>query len=90
MTSDPSASLHLRQGVPTRVELDGHRCRLGIATTARDEGLVTISVLVDGVDERFRVGVGDGVRALDARWTVGDLDMSTPGRTRVRLDPVDA
>lgn len=65
----------MRQGVPTRVQLEGATWRFGIVGVRHDERRLRFSVLRDGTESRHLVAQGDSVDVLGTRWTVRELEL---------------
>ena len=88
MTAPPDVpTVRIRQGSPTRVDLDGRRCRFAI-NTARPDQSAHVTVGRDGELLGFDVRRGDRLEALDRRWVVRELTVPPGGRgARVVLEP---
>lgn len=65
----------MRQGVPTRIRLDGVMWRFGIVGARPEEDRLRFSVLRDGTESRHLVAEGESVEVLGTTWTVTELDL---------------
>jgi hypothetical protein len=81
-------TVRMRQGLPTRIDVDGVRCRFGINSWGRDKASVYFTVLRGEQVQGFRVRQGDRVGVLGREWQVSELSMPEDGPVRVRLDEV--
>lgn len=79
-------SVRMRQGMPTRVRVDGVRCRFGINTWRADDQQVHFSVLRDGEMSHLYVHRGDRVSVVDREWVVTELEVPESGNVMVQLD----
>lgn len=82
MTED-SFTVRMRQGGPTRVEIDGTRWRFGINSCSAADQLVHFTTLRDGDLTGYDVRLGDRFGALGP-----ELEVPDSGDVTVRLDEV--
>ncbi len=85
MSNDPSR-IAMRQGVPTRVVVEGEKYRFGIVGQLPDENQVRFSVLHDGEEVRHLVALDDVVDAAGRAWTVSELELE-PARVVLETTP---
>ena len=81
----PPDGVTMRQGTPTRVEIDGRRYRFGITSTNARAGTAHVTVLADEQLVGFDVAADRLVSAAGHQWRVERVDLSRPNRARVRL-----
>ena len=86
MSDSPPLRVRLRQGIPTRVIVDGVRCRFGINSWEADEQLIHFTVLREGDLTGFDVREGDQVDAVGRTWTVSELTVPESGAAKLTLD----
>lgn len=84
MSPDPDC-VRLRQGVPTRVVIDGVRSRFGITSTNVQAGTVHVTVLSTAGLDGFDVAPHSVVTAAGHRWLATQVDLGGDGLARVRL-----
>ncbi|MDN5855195.1 MAG: hypothetical protein L0K86_20575 [Actinomycetia bacterium] len=90
MNDSSPLRVRLRQGIPTRVMVDGVRCRFGINSWEADEQLIHFTILRDGKLTGFDVREGDRVDVLDRNWTVSELSVPESGPAKLTLDELAA
>jgi hypothetical protein len=84
--SEPAPlEVRMRQGVPTRLDIDGVRTRFGLNTCRHRDQSVHFSVRKGDELAGFDVHEGDQVGALGRRWLVRELSVPESGTARVVL-----
>jgi hypothetical protein len=88
--TDESAPLEvrIRQGIPTRLDIDGVRWRFGLNTSRYGEQSVHFSVHSGDDLVGFDVRQGDEVDMIGRHWRVRELNVPESGTTRVVLEEV--
>jgi hypothetical protein len=82
---DAPLEVRMRQGMPTRLEVDGVRCRFGLNTWRHHDQSVHFTVRRGDSLQGFDVRWGDRVDVLGRQWTVSELSVPESGAARVVL-----
>jgi hypothetical protein len=82
---DAPLEVRMRQGIPTRIDVDGVRCRFGLNTWRHGDQSVHFTVRRGDSLQGFDVRRGDRVEVLGREWTVSELTVPESGTARVVL-----
>lgn len=81
-------SVRMRQGIPTRLDIDGERTRFAVTSWQAGDPSVRITVLRGGVNVAHRVREGDRIEAADRQWRVSMVSVPDDRHARVHLDEI--